>query len=652
MDKALEYAYRIVDGEIPACPMIEAVCKRFIGERERVPRHLYWDDEDAEYVLEQARLCNVKMGSQRVPFEPLGWQAFLLQNIWGWKIRDQRLDPLRRVTDSRRTRKVFLLSAKGSGKSSVVVPLIFMGMLDDPESEVYVLAPTEEVARRAWKEARAMVAADEKIGSGLYGMFHFTGGTSASNAARMVCRVPGYESSRFYTVGSTHLSGPIVQMAIVDEYQGITDRRNVDELEDGTKQRLQPLIVYLSNAGRVRHGPCWEERERARKMCEGTMDWADDYLPMVYEIPEEQSIRAIAREKVGRTTQYTGAAMAMWEMANPSYPSVIRPDYVIKTLDRAVRKGAGPEDRSEPYRNMFSIWPRHASEGEEYIRWNSWQPSLVEAETLEFAVEPELLAKCRVYLGLDLARTHNLTAMARVWKLEDLPAGHMHWGKLLARVDHYTPGGTLAERARLADEAPFERWARQGFIKTEQGTVSTYDGLSEDLLKIWLESKVAGCAFDNRFFAQFQVAMERQGIPWVMGGPDDCGRESDLVFVDHIQTLVLSKDPNRMDMPKSMKALYDRLDGQGGAHRKGILIEENAFLNWQVNHAIRIEGQHGGKKIGGVTEEVRKGKSHYDGLIALTMAVGLADWVRVDKWSPTQGGGWSDFKSSEWSKMF
>ena len=653
MDAALLYAHSVISGEIMANPLIERVCERFIKERTSPPRHVFWSQDGADWLVEQAKICNVKQSGQpgRVQFEPLLWQHFLLANVGGWIIKDKSRDPLQRETGTRRIRKIFLLTGKGSGKSVIIAPLIFSAMLHDSESEVYVLSPNEEASRRVWKEMRAMDAADKRLGLGLHGMFHFTGGTSLSNAARMVCTVEGYENSRFYCVGKTHLSGPIVQLAVVDEFQGMTDMKNVDELDDGTKQREEPLMLLLANAGKERQGPCWDEYVRARKMLlpGGGVDWDDSYLPLIYELPEDMIDQATERERVGRHWYYTMGAKRYWEMANPSYPTVIRDDFMVKELNKATRSDSGRAGKSEPYRMVFSIWPKHAAEGQEYIKWDDWVRTLSETNTIEEEIEHDLLKGCPLYLGLDLAETRNFTALAKVWKLDNLPDDHPHRGKLLAKLYHYTPGATLAERAKLAN-AQFEKWEEEGWIQTEPGNVSTYDDLSYDLAEIFREQNVQGCAFDHRYFAQFQVAMERQNISWTRGGPQDCGtRPGEIIFVDHIQTLALPKDPNRMSMPRSMEALAIRIDAKGKEPQ--IIVEDNHFLNWQVHHAIVIDSTHGGKKIGGTKAEVIAGKIHYDGLVALTMAVGLADWVPVDQWHDAHTDS-SRISVEEWKGYF
>ena len=654
MTPGLQYANEVVDGERYAGPLIVAVCERAIAERSRPPRHLEFDEQDALYATDQARRCNVKLGGKRVPFEPLGWQHFLLEEWAGWRVREKSADPLNRETGTRRYRTIFLLTGKGSGKSVIIAPLTFMMMMDDADSEVYCLGPNEEIARRPWREMKAMIAADERLGRGLHGTFECKGGTSLSNPARMDCYAPGYEQAKYYSVGKTHLSGPIPNLGIVEEYQGMLSTVNIDELEDGCKQRDQALMVKLANAGRLRQGPCWDEYVKAGKMIRGQIEFQDDYLPLIYELPEEKVEAATAREKSGKHMRYTAAAKSHWEAANPSYPTVIRDDYITKQLVKARAQDAIRASQSEPYRLIFSIWPKSAAEGEEYLKWEVWQPALREPEQIDESITPAQLAGCRLYLGLDLANVHNFTALAKVWQLSDLPDGHPHRGKLLARVQHYTPGVTLGERARRADEAPFELWAEKGFIKTEPGNVSTYDDLAADLAELVRApaGNVAGCAFDRRYFPQFQVAMEREALSWIQGGPGDCDRGGELVFVDHIQTLALPRDPNTMSMPTSMKNLRIRLAAAALPDGPKILIEENPFLNWQVSHAIEVVSANGGMKIGGVQSEVRAGKSHYDGLVALTMAVGLADYVEVQKWSPEQGGGWSSFSGTEWAAQF
>jgi len=92
-----------------------------------------------------------------------------------------------------------------------------------------------------------------------------------------------------------------------------------------------------------------------------------------------------------------------------------------------------------------------------------------------------------VYAGLDLSARTDLTALVLVGQVDG--AWHV--------VPHlWTPEQGLAERARR-DRAPYDVWARQGFLHTTPGATVDYEHVAADLGEILADFDVQAVAYDR-----------------------------------------------------------------------------------------------------------------------------------------------------------
>ena len=129
----------------------------------------------------------------------LDWQAFLVGSLFGWLGDDGR----------RRFRKLFCLTAKGSGKTPLGagISLYMIAADGHARSEGYVLARTADQAGVAFRAAVGMAESGD-IGQEL----DVAGGVRAD---RIIHESSG---SFLQLVSGRPMSGPFVHSLLVDEY--------------------------------------------------------------------------------------------------------------------------------------------------------------------------------------------------------------------------------------------------------------------------------------------------------------------------------------------------------------------------------------------------------------------------------------------------
>ena len=625
---AWAYADAVVAGRRIACPKVVAVCQRHLDCLEAWAKGKYWCRFDEQKAAVPGALCrellNVKgVKGEREPFELLDWQQFLTESWNGWRVDQRHVPhPMFYKEGSRRFRRILLLTGRGSGKTPIAAVFILMSMLEERDAVCICAAKTEDQARRPWEEFRRMAQADRN--GILDTLFEFTGGKKIGDAAMIRSRDPRSEA-RFQCIGNQTNPGPysglICNLVIAEElcFHSSADVLNI--LEGNFKNRFSPTLLMLTNAGTYRALLARDEYVQAERMCEGLLDWRDDFLPLIYEVPEDQM--AAAMEQDPETGMYTPEARQRWRMANPSIDSgAVGEDYIAKELADGVLNEATMEDKK---REIFSYWPITLDSGNLAFDYRL-------LEKLEGPRPPEdVLRRARLTLALDLGDTLDFSALALVWKLPD--------GSLYVEVRHYTPGGTVDQRGERAD-VPLGTWARrcivQGctkhkcghrrIIQTCPGGSTDYGLIADDIEELIKGYNVRCLAFDRKFMYRVHDELERRNsnLKFSRRGMLDV-QDGRMVLIDHPQGGHYPGDENALAMGKSLDLLMGRFG------RKDIRFQWNPFLRWQTTcTTVRIANKAAGRKYLDVAE-LTKGRTGWnDGWLAVTMGVGTADWTYSD----------------------
>lgn len=107
-----------------------------------------------------------------------------------------------------------------------------------------------------------------------------------------------------------------------------------------------------------------------------------------------------------------------------------------------------------------------------------------------------------VFAGLDLSARNDLTALVLVGKVAGVWQVYPHF---------WAPEKGLSERARR-DRAPYDMWARQGFLRTTPGASVDYGTVAVDIAEILADLDVHAVAFDRWRMDVLQRELERLGL--------------------------------------------------------------------------------------------------------------------------------------------
>lgn len=220
-------------------------------------------------------------------------------------------------------------------------------------------------------------------------------------------------------------------------------------------------------------------------------------------------------------------------------------------------------------------------------------PFIARGVWLANSEEPDESAfyECPVYVGLDLSARNDLTAMVMAAFREKWHVKTIVW----------TPEKGLRERAKT-DRAPYDVWAKEGFIRPIPGASVDYGVLAEQIAEALEDCSVAAVAFDRWRMDLLKAEFEKRGIelPLVPFGQ---GFVSMAPALDTLETVLLNGEM---------------------AHGN------NPVLTMCMNNSRVESDAAGNRKL-----NKKKATGRIDAAVALTMAMGVS--------SQAEGADISDF---------
>lgn len=372
VNAAQKYARDVVGGRILACLYVKQACARHLNDSKASKAKSYpyrFDRDKAERACRFIQLLphtkgEWARGNQRIVLEP--WQLFILAMVFGW---------VRKKDGLRRFREVYEEEPRKNGKSIKVAGVGLYVFCADNEygAEVYCGATSEkqawEVFRPALKMAQRLPSLRKRFGIVPW--------------AKKLQRTDG---SVFEPVIGDPGDGSSPSLSLIDEYHEHPDSRLYDTMITGMGARSQPLVWVITTAGFDIAGPCYEMRERAIEMLEGTSQ-DDELFAIIYTID------------VGDDWTTDEAIMK----ANPNAGVSVKLDYLRSQRDKAVARARLANKYKTKHLN---VW---VSSKEGFFNMQSWRKC--EDRTLQ--IQDFLGVDC--YYGFDLARKLDLTGMVRVF---------------------------------------------------------------------------------------------------------------------------------------------------------------------------------------------------------------------------------------------
>jgi len=397
------------------------------------------------------------------PFELLAWQwDRVIKPAFGWKMPD----------GTRRFRHIKLFVPKKNGKSTLLsgISAYLLACDDEPGAEVFSCAGDKDQASIVFNECCNMIESSPALRKLLKARksrktIHYPKGKGFYKAV----------SSEAYTKEGLNIHG-----VLFDEIHTQPNSELWDTLKYGGAARRQPMFWMISTAGIRDEALFWWDHWKIANDIQNSKDTRIDTLGVVYA----------ADPKDDWTSEAT------WEKANPSWHYTIN-KREFRDECQTAQKNASDEAAFKRYRLNIPL-----GMSSEWIQWQFWEAckDTHRAERFKLVDDVGETKKPIVsIMGLDLASTTDLTALAQIDRYED----HIYF-----RPRFWIPSLKVEERER-SNKQRYSKWVEAGYLKVTDTAYTDYDTVHDDIIEILKAEKVSEIAIDSWNFTQLAQDLQK-----------------------------------------------------------------------------------------------------------------------------------------------
>ena len=369
-DFVTEYAQKVVNGEILASNKNVKVCQRHLDDlnNKDLPYDFYVDK--ANHVIKFLEMLPDPKTSKKM--ELAGFQKFIVGSLYGW----QDSEGYKRFT------KAYISLSRKNGKTLLVSGLGLYEMLmgDDPINErlIGLSANSRDQAGIAYDMTYAQLSAIRRISPKMKQL------TKITPSAKEILNTNDRSKIKAVSNEAANLEGHQFSYAIIDEYHEAKDKKIYETLRRGQVLLHNPSLIIISTAGTNMNGPMYEEYQFIDKVLDGISP-NENYFIFCAEQDNEDEVHD----------------PETWIKSNPLMELPELKKLLTKNIQPEVRTAldSGSGLNGILIKN-FNMW-RAASE-ESYLDFNDWKKNETDFD----------INYSKVYIGLDLSRADDLTAIS------------------------------------------------------------------------------------------------------------------------------------------------------------------------------------------------------------------------------------------------
>jgi phage terminase large subunit-like protein len=447
-------------------------------------------------------------------------------------------------------RRAILSIARKNGKTALIAALVLVHLCGPeaiPNGEIYSAANEREQAAQVFKVCQQMIAADPELRSR-------AGLEVIPSTKTIICRRNGSVYRAISAEAGTKM-GLNPSVVVYDELAQSKNRALYDALDSGMGAREEPLFIVISTQS---NDP---QHILSQLIDDGLRAEDPTIVCHLYAVPDDAE--DIFDE-------------AVWPLANPALDDFRSLEDMRAMAQRASRM---PSFEAS-FRNLYLN--QRVDAQSPLIPRSEWEACKV-AETLQPGE--------RVYLGLDLSATTDLTALVACSADDGDRIGSWFW----------KPGGLVKEH-ELRDRAPYTLWKEQGWLRAPPGKAIDYGYIAEQIAELSTDYDIVGLAYDRWRIKDLMREFDRIGLRAY--ADDDKPIPGALRLVSWGQGF--------RDMSPAIDALEISILQRRFAHNG------NPVLNFCIANAQAVSDPAGNRKLDKSATRFR-----IDGAVATAMAVGL-----------------------------
>lgn len=438
------------------------------------------------------------------------------------------------------TRRAYLSIARKNSKTATIACMVLV-YLAGPEaqlnSQIISGAQSREQASQVYNYASKMVMLNPELSSRV---------RIVPSGKRLIGLAKNVEYKAMSAEARTAMGGSPV-LAIIDEIGQVKGSQDdfIDAITTSQGAHDNPLLIAIST--------------QAADDADLFSIWLDDaekeqdphIVSHVYAAPKDGSL---IDKKV-------------WKAANPAL-GLFRN---MKDLEEQAKQASRMPSAENTFRNL--CLNQRVSTVCSFVSRDTW--TSCGGMVMDYGSAP-------VWAGLDLSGRADLTALVIIGKI----AGVWH-----VTPHFWTPEDGISERSKR-DRAPYDVWARQGYLHTTPGKTVDYEFVAQDICAILSNLDVQTIAFDRWRIEMFKKELDKIGI--------------ELPLVEFGQGF------------KDMSPAIDNLESELLNAR--IAHGAHPVLTMCAGHAVITKDSAGNRKM-----DKHKATGRIDGMVALAMAFGVVN---------------------------
>lgn len=357
---------------------------------------------------------------------------------------------------SRVVRTVFLMLPRGNRKTSIAAAwalLHTIGPEARPAGQAIFAASDREQAGIGFKEAANIVREDKRIvaATRIY--------DAHNSAKKIMCRPNKAELLAVSSDGAAQ-HGKTPSFVLVDEIHAWKGRDLWEALKSGMAKVPDTLMIIATTAGRGQENIGFELYDYARKVATGEID-DPSFLPIIFEAEPGDDWRD----------------ETVWHNVNPGLAHGFPDLGGLRTMAREAEHR--PAER-------FAFQQFHL---------NMWQAAsrdpLFDMAVYDAGRDPNFdlaaLEGLPCWLGVDLSRSGDLTAIVGAWRHND--------GSISVHPWFFLPSEGLEDKAKV-EQVPYTCWRDDGLLNVINGPVIEPDVIADKIIDLCGTYDVREVIFD------------------------------------------------------------------------------------------------------------------------------------------------------------
>lgn len=368
----IRYVEDVLTGKIVVGRKIKLACQRFKSDLKRSKNDedfpYYYDENMARKACKFVQMLPLTNGGK---FRLAEYQEWIVSELYGWRVKE---------TGERRYTQGMVSMARKSGKTYLAASLAAIGLMmeNKPAKNRQVL-----FVSNALKQAKLGY---DMLSSSL---------RQVQKSSRLIRhrikvqkeRITDLPTDSFATAlasDTNTLDGYAGTTIILDEYAAAKDRKVYDVLKSGQAQEPNSLLLIISTSGLDLNAPMYAEYQMLSDVLAGKKQ-ADRYFIAIWELDDRKEV----------TKPKT------WIKANPIFEIPSIKQRMAPKIKDDVNLGIAQDDLIPVLTKNFNMWLQAAENS--YISVDDWDKAEIQKPNT---------AGCDVYIGFDMSKTNDLTAIS------------------------------------------------------------------------------------------------------------------------------------------------------------------------------------------------------------------------------------------------